>query len=795
MTTVDDICTSEHQDQALRDTNPHTPDLFAFDCGQLPFERMGDAHFELMLADVYTARADDGKDDWFDTARRLNDGPDQGRDVILFQDSSPVGVIQCKRINGSVSRATVIQEICKFFLYAHIRPEIASAPGTAFRYIVAVADRAAGNLLEFMQGKGRKRFEDLRDEFEKKAMAARRASARLKEHPDLAKLNKKQLCDLVWARIDDLHTALHKKDDLSRMVGEYPSIKSIYFKLESDTAQIVEEIKRLLQRRGLAISDEDEELISAVRTEYINLRLGVQRKFNVSLTQGDALLPFAQEMLAPATGTLFSNFGSRPVMACAGATAAKASDWNEIDELIKIYPGSLVFCVGCGDVTGATLIEWKKSDEMIWIDPKWTPAVANLYRAGWCWVKHPDDDIHKCFILVETETGDATKYDHANLSLRLAFEDIVVWPTLGNDFTNPLSSAKSQLRRIMASLNEDKSQRPNLVLTPQNISNVEKVLGAVADYYGQRTQSAIGVAIANSGRLRGCPVGLHSATGVFPAVDCELTTRPSPAGVNPPGRVMRRSSNGGVTFTIDWTADLTLNLVRGYRYFDGKVIEDLSPQSLEFHELFDRYPPVPGYLATVRKELDLLSLLVQSTELPDCAGFTYRICYGVKPGEDFSLENLSYSGEYVMRAMQALSFLNVPDNSQWLVNPRLEGHIQYEDPELGQLSIMAWSNKDYPVRQMAGDLFTWARQAIAHPDLIVFAQGRGYVSDNKPSHDSRYDFTSAPLQRGSITEAAIPKSVYMFNLSEIESLYDDTTVSAEGFMEDILKRREKLDAQ
>lgn len=90
---------------------------------------MGDAHFELLLADIYTARADDGTETWYDSARRLNDGADQGRDVILFEDSSSVGVIQCKRYSGIVSLPMVIQEMCKFFLYATIKPGIAFAPG------------------------------------------------------------------------------------------------------------------------------------------------------------------------------------------------------------------------------------------------------------------------------------------------------------------------------------------------------------------------------------------------------------------------------------------------------------------------------------------------------------------------------------------------------------------------------------------------------------------------------------------------------------------------------------------
>lgn len=62
----------------------------------------------------------------------------------------------------NLTRATVIEELCKFFLYAHIRPEIASPKGEEFHYIVAMADGAAIVLTEFMINSGRQRFDDLR---------------------------------------------------------------------------------------------------------------------------------------------------------------------------------------------------------------------------------------------------------------------------------------------------------------------------------------------------------------------------------------------------------------------------------------------------------------------------------------------------------------------------------------------------------------------------------------------------------------------------------------------------------
>ncbi|HIF9238103.1 TPA: ABC-three component system protein [Photobacterium damselae] len=792
LSTIDDVLSSKEDDDKLRNSNSKTPDVFAFDCGQLPFERMGDDHFELMLADLYTARADDGKENWFDKACRLNDGADQGRDVILLQDSIPVGVIQCKRYKGNVGLPQIMKEICKFFMYAKIMPQIAPTPDTDFRYYVAVSDGATNDLFEFMTSKGRKRFDDLRPEFEKKALAVRNASQKLKQHPALKDLDKKQLCDIVWERITKLHTELHKKDSLSRMVADYPSIKSNYFRLELDSTKVVDELKKLWKALGDSFSEDDEKLVSNIRTEYIRFALGSSNRFNIGLIQGENLLPFVRNMLDPNSGSLYINFGSRPALVTAGAEAADISQWDEINKLVKDYPYPLVFSVGCGDVSGNKLLEWIESDDMSWIDPKWKPAPARLYRAGWCWVKVPEQDAHDCYILIENETG-VQKYDHANIVLRLAFEDVIVWPTLGNDFTNSISNSRSLLRRIIASQAEDKIARRNLVLSSQHINNIDKVLKSVPDYYAQRSRSPIAIAIANSERLHDCNIGLYSATGIFPATDIENNTRGTPPTVQPPSRMIRRSCSGALTLTLNWTTELSLELAKGHRLIGNNVQNDLSPEALEFYEFFERYPPINGYLQCVQKELDLLNELVQNERIIDLKAFAYQTKYGVTQDSSFSLDEMSASGEYVMQAVQALSYVKSHKNAKWIVDSGGDGHIKYSEPAFGEFNVLAWNNHRYPVRQMEADLFRWARKTSTNPSLIVFANAKGRVNDKKPSH-GRHDITSPLSLRGDITEAEEPSNVYIFDLGEIESYYDDdSSLSVEQFMDDILERRKVLD--
>ncbi|WP_409287318.1 ABC-three component system protein [Pseudomonas guariconensis] len=793
LTISDDICFDEEHEDELRENNPEKPDVFAFDCGQLPFEAMGDHHFELLLADLYRDKMGEVGFDWYDEARRLNDGADQGRDVILFKESLPVGVIQCKRLKSVLKRDTVILEICKFFLYAHTRPQIVSPPGSPFRYIVAAADGAAIDLTELMVNRGRERFDKLREVFESKVITARNSSQKLSKHPALSKLTKKQLCDLVWDRIAGLQTNLHKKDDLSSFLRRLPNLKETYFKLDSSVASITDEVRKLFLAHGMQFGGQDEEYAAAIRTEYYDSEFGDHKSFNIALIQGKELAPFLRGMLCPANGSVKAKFGSRPVVLTAGSRAACVTEWAEIDSLVKEYPHPLIFAVGCGEVTGAQLLEWRRSDGFVWIDPEWEPAAENRFHAGWCWVSDPREGNFQCYILVENETG-SPELDHGSASLRLAFKDVVIWPTLGNDFTNPVTDSRSQLRRLMASRTEDAGRRPNLVLACQHVGGVKTVLDAASDYYGQRASSIIGIVMANSSRFVQCDAGMWSATGIFPALDTELSTRPSSHLVKPAGRVMRRSGSGLLMFCLDWTADPALKLVKSQRLIANQVVDELMPESLELFELFDRHPPDDDYQPAVLKERQHLSELIQNGIIADCKNFSYRACYGTRRDREFSPEDLSAAGANIMRSINALSFIKVSPSSQWSVAPHLEGHINYADAEVGEVSIMAWSSKDYSVRDMEAQLFEWARQPSAHPSLFVFAEGRGTIKVNKPSH-GRYDITAVPSVRDSITDAVVPRSVYLFDLRKVEDqCLDDADQTPDEFMGGIMKRRADLDA-
>ena len=776
------------------------PELFTLDSGQLPFERMGDAQFELLVADLHRGEFEQGRADWYDTVHRLNDGADQGRDVILFKDGAPVGVIQCKRVKKTVSLDMAILEMCKFFLYAHIRPEIAPKIGMPCRYYIAAADTVNAKLLEFMQGAGVERFDNLRDTFVKKCGAVRAKYETLKQHQALKTLNESELCDLVWLRVPDLKTQLFKKDSLSSLVAKHPTIKGTYFRLESDTAEIIRVIAEYLQSFGGPCAMVEKASLEKIRTEYLQTALCEGDRVNVSLIQGTELIPLLAGMLTPATGTLEQHFGNRPVILAAGAAAVSAAQWEEIDQLVKQYPHSLVLMAGCGEVSGAQLNTWRNADGMTWPDHTWSPAAAQTYKAGWCWVTVPHEEIHKCYVVVENEPRN-TDFDHGTVSLRLAFQDVIVWPILDNDFSNPLQNKNSQLRRIIASQNEDLSKRPNLILASLHISDLQDVVGSLADYHARNAYSPIAIATANSYKLHNCEMQLYSATGIFPATEIDHHMRASHPSMQPPGRVMRRSTNGSVTLNFRWgVRPFQLERVAGHRLQAGIITDDLVPLALEFHELFARYPPDANCQVAVKEKIADLNNRVQDGKIKGLKGFTCQTKYGVNPKDGYSVGDLIETGKYVMKAVHALSYLKLHESVDWIAESNAKGHLQFNVNGEAQYHILAWADDNYSSRNMASDLYLWAREATNHPPLIVFAVAKGLVKSSKPSKQhgqdtERFDITAPPRARDSIVDVAMINSVYLFPLNEVEDLYDSaSSTSVENFMEDISNRRESLDA-
>lgn len=782
------------------------PSAFAFDAGQLPFERLGDAQFELLLADIYSELAGTDPHCWYDNARRMNDGADGGRDVILTHQGLSVGIIQCKRLKTNMGLPQFIPEICKFFLNSVLEPQLISEPGEEFVYILAVAESTTAALMKFLDGTGADRFEALRSTFEEEALKVKKkykklgSSAKLKDIVTGA-----ELCDLFWDRITATKTILHRKEDLSRYVADKDIIKTTYFKLDTvggaTTLEIEQLLTNILGEGKVSKANGDIGLASRIRTAYIDYDVNHNGRFNVAVVQGsgNSVETTIRGLIEPPSSKLKHHFGSRISVVVCGASAATVDKWSVYDKLVEEHAAPIVLMIGCGYVDGPTLLKWRNEDSenKIWLDPDWVPASGCSYRAGWCWVKLSDDD-KKCYILVENNPLD-TSLDHGNVSLRLAFEDVIIWPILGDDFIAPISESKSQLRRVYLGQREDLLLRPNILLVSHNSNSTEPSFErSLADYHGLRRNSKVAVVVANSGEVGGYG-SWKNLTGFFPSTDLSAVTTNAPTrGIC--GNLMSRISPGALLAELCWDVvgdSLTIHRAFPYKFKDNSICPDLNAEDIEFSQVISKYPATVGIVLPVHSEMEILQELVESGALQGSGVFSYSTMHGVKPGEAYLPYNIYENGECVMDTVHALCYLKSHSNIHWRYEKFGDGQLRYVGDSGYTANILGWTNHAYHIRSMEADVVDWAKLPGEHPELFVFWKGKGRIPDAgmRPSERGRFNITYAADDENNFTYPTLARKAFIFAIDEVETCYSesDSNMSPTSFMEDLISRKEKLD--
>ncbi|WP_346398219.1 ABC-three component system protein [Pseudomonas syringae] len=782
------------------------PKAFAFDAGQLPFERLGDAQFELLLADIYSALAGSDSHSWYDSARRMNDGADGGRDVILTHQGASVGIIQCKRLKSNLGLPQFIPEICKFFLNSVLEPKLISADGEEFFYILAVAESTTAALMTFLDGTGVERFDALRSTFEEEALKVKNKFIKLKNSDELKGISSgAQLCDLFWARMIATTTILHRKEDLSRLVADKDTIKSTYFKLDTVGGATTHEIEMLLNdvlgSSGLSRKGGDAALASKIRTAYIECDLNHNGRFNVAVVQGSgySVEVTIRSLLEEPDSKLKHHFGSRVSVIMCGSSALTADKWSICDDLVENYTSPVVLMVGCGYVDGLTLLKWKNEDQesKVWIDPEWDPASGCDYRAGWCWVKLSNED-KKCYVLVENNPLDKD-LDHGNVSLRLAFEDVVVWPILGDDFVAPISESKSQLRRVYLGQREDALLRPNILLVSHNSNAAETSFeSSLSDYHALRQNSKVALVVSNSGQVKDYGVW-KNVTGFFPTAELSNITTKAPTN-SPCGNLMRRISPGALLAELAWdSTGHTLVVCRAfpYRFKGHDICSDLSAEEVELSQIIGKYPATVDMTVPVHSELEILQELIESGAFQASGIFSYSTIHGVKPGAAFLPNHIYDHGERVMDTVHALCYLKSQSNIHWRYEKYCSGQLTYVANSGYTANVLGWTNYTCSVRSMEADIVDWAKQPGEHPELIVFWKGKGRIPDVgiKPSERGRFNIAYAADEENNITYPTLARKAFVFGMDEVESCYTelDSSKSPSSLMEDVIARKEKLD--
>lgn len=785
---------------------------FTFDSGQLPFERISPDHFELLVSDLYRNKHGEPEWNWYDTNFRLNGGSDMGQDVVLMKDGKPVGIVQCKRLKKSMSLEDMLGEICKFFLFAFLNPILLPPRGSDFRYFFAVAASVQNKGFRFFQSSGSQRFIDNRTLIEDILLGLVKKYASFESSVTLQGLSKIALCDLIWERLIECKTKVYRQEELSEFVRSCAKVRDTYFGLQHVAVmgtEAAELILKCLRKSGAPSTISDVmEAQNSYTVEVQSFALD-DDKINLCLLQGgrEFALDSLRKLLDPVGGILSENIGGKLAVVVGGSSCLTLADRRIVDEIIISYPHSLVFIAGCGEITGEELIREKDDEQNTWVYKGLAPAPRRKYKVGWCWVKiniiepGSSDSYEKisCYPLVVNSPLDPV-LDGADLGLKIAFQDLVIYPVLDDDICSDWKFRKSILKRVSLGVQDDLLKRRTLVCAALNITDVDtRFENTISDLLAfERTLEANIVLVASNSAVADRQNSVwRSVSGVFPSsCDSEYLFRKESA---PKGLIVRRDDGTVVLIVAKWN-EHSLELVLEYPFYStgGNIEEDVEGPELELLYHMKWNPPHEHSHAQLTSSFCKLRDELNNKTYRWAGALAAGLIGGVNSEADFLPVDIQQAGDKLCQPLHAACYLSGVSGAEWVNSEDYVSHIDYSSPIKGKVSLFVWANRKVSINQVHSDLMQAAKRGGASPDLIVFTSVIGDPSPEGLSAVSmpRQDIANSAVVKGSITEPGIARKTFIFPLSEIEATFmkSDSGIDArEQYLERILERKDKLD--
>jgi hypothetical protein len=110
--------------------------------GSLPFSELGDREFELLCYLLVKTEIECGKHKNITSISLMQGVSERGRDCSLYNNGTVSGLIQCKKLQGRMSRPQALREIIKFLLFSVIDIELLPEPNS-FEYKLYVSNDLA----------------------------------------------------------------------------------------------------------------------------------------------------------------------------------------------------------------------------------------------------------------------------------------------------------------------------------------------------------------------------------------------------------------------------------------------------------------------------------------------------------------------------------------------------------------------------------------------------------------------------------------------------------------------------
>lgn len=794
------------------------PPVFELDGGQLPFERLSPEHFELLIADLYRERQGAKGWDWYDKSIRLNGGSDMGQDVVLFNSGKPVGVVQCKRLRAStLSRQVMLYELCKFFLFARIFPYLTPVAGQKFKYIFSVAKNVHQDGLVFFNSAGSERFNNLRSEIVNIFGSLVKDLKTFSGYPGFANLTPEDICDLVWGSLVEVETSVYRQNDLSDLVRKTPGVYSNYFSLRH-VAIVGEELKELIagyfRSAGAPPNSSWMQLEEDSYTVEIPMFASHNDKVNVVLIQGAG--DFALRSLESALGqddAVKSMVGGRLTVILAGGSAFSCADDMRIEKILGGFSSPVILIAGCGALDGQEINNLKSEPGVVWYFRDFILAASRRYKFGWCWLKLQEGGVEGegnagevgdnkevlRYPLIVNTPLDPT-FESADVGLRLSFNDFIIYPLIDDDMLCSWASRHSVLKRLALGMHEDSSRRRTMICGAVHWDEVsDKHDESISDVLAVRRNlhREVGVFLANSSLTTKFDNEWRSASGYFPSFveSSYLFNRRS----SPKGSIFRRDDESYIFFVLRWT-QVGIESVIEVPHFDlrGVVSGDIDPGGVELSRHMKWHLPHPHSSLQLHNSFYEFYESLISSNYKKATKLSAGFFYGVQPGLEFSVNDISKSFSKLCEPLQAACYLSGGYGAKWVQHDEYPAHVDYFKFGKSLVSLFLWADRNMSLNQVEAMVSEYSKTGGAAPDLIIFTSVLG---DPEPAgratrSKSRDNIASPASLPGSIAEPNIARKTYLFPMREIQNCYMSGVSESDErakFFEGLVARKEALD--
>lgn len=765
---------------------------FVHDSGQLPFSGLSHADFEILLADLYREKlgSSESRWNWYDEVIRINNGADNGVDVLLTLSNQTAGVVQCKHYTSTnVGIDTVRKELLALVLRSFIIPELVSPQALPFHYILAVSDNVTKDTLSFFtqSGKPAQDFATNIRDYERLAVGVRNEFSLLRNDTAMSELTGPELFARALPILLRFEFHLWRRDNLSSVVRSSRNLMDIYFTRETVTSSA--EVDALLQqmfpdRAVLAASGSNR--ILNVHTHYCNRDLlGAEKLYTCLIHQKhDAALATIAD--------LFQNHfrrlaGDRPVCILAGSGAFRADDFDVLDEMVSNYPGPLILQVGCEAVSGSQLNSWRQR-ALTFPDGEGALYPADsMFRTGWCWVKESPES-EQCFLLLENVHRDAG-YDQGTHTLRIAYNDVIVWCALTADFYPATIGDTLLCERILIGMNDDPFHRHQLLMVSSDGPVTSDVINNRGACFNRLQSSGAFSVLLCHNSVGDISDDLRRATGFFPLEgDSALLHRcPSVSALH----LLRNSFIAAGFFIFLWPARVsraTILNVYLWQNVDDELYELSYAVQMELERFFDA-PNAIGQNPIINQGIEQLRKKIIREHTPHPDYLVHQALFGTARHFSPDLTNLVSRKRDVLRVIKALCYFTGTTGTHWLSNSEQIGQLCTEVFG-GRDNVLAWDAQDRSFEQLQSELIEWIREGGEHPDLLVFAHVDGRVTPEACRVDtsmSRASIAQPDDVPGSITEPQASRKVWVYDLMDLVQRYNtgNTVSERDNYLRDL----------